>query len=40
VLVPLSEIAKDFIHPVFGKSIELILRDCDDKLNVQQVSLI
>jgi 2-amino-4-hydroxy-6-hydroxymethyldihydropteridine diphosphokinase len=31
VLEPLSEIAPDFIHPVFKKSILQLLTDCKDK---------
>ena len=32
VLVPLCEIASDFIHPVFHKSINILLNECQDKL--------
>lgn len=31
VLLPLAEIAPDLIHPVTGKSIGLMLRQCKDK---------
>ena len=40
VMVPLVEIAGDFIHPVFGKSIERLLLECDDKLKVTRVDII
>jgi 2-amino-4-hydroxy-6-hydroxymethyldihydropteridine diphosphokinase len=36
-LAPLSEIAGDFIHPVFMKSIGQLLRECDDKLKVNKL---
>ncbi len=35
VLVPLSEIAPELIHPVSGKSIGQLLRCCPDKLEVR-----
>lgn len=34
VLVPLNEIAPDFIHPVLNKSISELLNLCDDKSNL------
>ena len=34
VLVPLSEIAGDLIHPVFKKSIQELLQECKDKSKV------
>jgi 2-amino-4-hydroxy-6-hydroxymethyldihydropteridine diphosphokinase len=39
VLVPLAEIAGDFIHPEFEISIREILESCDDKLIVNQLDL-
>jgi 2-amino-4-hydroxy-6-hydroxymethyldihydropteridine diphosphokinase len=34
VLIPLSEIAEDMIHPVLGKSIRELLEECPDKNKV------
>ncbi len=34
-LMPLNEIAKDYIHPVLLKSINQLLTDCDDELIVK-----
>jgi 2-amino-4-hydroxy-6-hydroxymethyldihydropteridine diphosphokinase len=39
VLLPLSEIAPNLVHPVFHKTIEQLLNDCPDKLNVQKLSI-
>lgn len=35
VLIPLSEIAPDVIHPVSGKSIRIMLELCDDQSEVR-----
>ena len=35
VLIPLMEIAKDFIHPVLKKNISQLLAECEDKLEVK-----
>lgn len=36
-LLPLNEIAKDCIHPVFKKTIGQLLKDCPDKLDVKKI---
>lgn len=36
VLKPLSEIAPNFIHPVFGLSVKTLLKFCPDKLTVKK----
>ncbi len=35
VLIPLSEIAPNFIHPVFNKTVSELLRDVEDDLSVE-----
>lgn len=35
-LIPLEEIAADFIHPVLRKSISQLRRDCKDSLEVKK----
>lgn len=35
VLAPLDEIAPDFIHPAFKKSMRQLLDECDDSLEVR-----
>ena len=37
VLVPLAEISGQFIHPVFNKTIQILLNECKDELNVEKV---
>jgi 2-amino-4-hydroxy-6-hydroxymethyldihydropteridine diphosphokinase len=37
-LVPLNEIAPEFIHPVFLKKIAELLKDCGDKLDVKKIT--
>ncbi|MBI3501226.1 MAG: 2-amino-4-hydroxy-6-hydroxymethyldihydropteridine diphosphokinase [Bacteroidetes bacterium] len=39
-LVPLAEIAADFIHPVLKKSIKSLLRECKDNLEVKILPII
>lgn len=35
-LIPLNEIAPDFIHPVSGKHIDVLLAECADTLHVEK----
>ena len=35
VLIPLAEIAPDFIHPVFKSSVNTLLSECKDPLDVR-----
>lgn len=35
-LLPLAEIAADFVHPVFKKSIRNLLNECPDTLDVKK----
>ncbi len=39
VLEPLSEIAPNFIHPVFNQSIKTLLKNCSDPLQVMKLPL-
>ncbi len=39
VLVPLCEIAPDFIHPVIQKSVRKLLDECSDQLMVKKVNI-
>ena len=37
VLVPLNELSSRFIHPVVGKTVSQLLKDCPDKLDVKKI---
>ena len=39
VLVPLSEIGAEVVHPVLKKSIGSLLDDCEDKSQIRKYSL-
>ncbi|MCE3227778.1 MAG: folK [Bacteroidetes bacterium] len=38
VLQPLNDIAPDFIHPLLGKSISVLLEECEDTLEVKAIN--
>jgi 2-amino-4-hydroxy-6-hydroxymethyldihydropteridine diphosphokinase len=38
VLIPLAQIAPNFIHPVFNKTIAELLKECKDELPVKKYS--
>jgi 2-amino-4-hydroxy-6-hydroxymethyldihydropteridine diphosphokinase len=38
VLVPLSEVASDLVHPVYQKTIGMLLEECRDELSVVRIT--
>ena len=38
-LIPLNEIAPEFIHPLLKKTISVLLQGCDDRSRVEKVEL-
>ena len=40
VLLPLSEIASDFIHPILKKSIKELLAECDDTCKCEKLAFL
>ena len=39
VLLPLAEIAANFMHPILHKTIQVLLNECPDHLDVQKLSI-
>jgi len=39
VLVPMNEIAAQFIHPLFKKNIQTLLNECRDMLDVKKMGI-
>ena len=39
VLQPLQDIAKDIEHPIFKKSIEVLLKECDDASPIEPINI-
>ncbi|MGQ0827471.1 MAG: 2-amino-4-hydroxy-6-hydroxymethyldihydropteridine diphosphokinase [Bacteroidota bacterium] len=37
VLIPLLEIAPDLIHPIYNKSVRILLNECTDTLEVKSI---
>ncbi len=37
-LVPIAEIAPEYVHPTLNKSIEVLLQECQDTLKVNKIS--
>lgn len=38
VLIPMADIAPEFQHPVFGKTITELIKECDDETRISRIS--
>ena len=37
-LIPLSEVAPELIHPIFGQSVSVLCRNLEDRLSVKRIN--